>query len=113
MVARILLIQKKTVTSRTLLATVRGKGPGVARVPGDATDDPWSRSLVKCQRWVYRRCRFDRGSQRPRPSLRGATQIVLVEDDDAIGEPLTRGCTCEGFDIAVTVDGPSGQLPSS
>lgn len=38
----------------------------------------------------------------------GATQIVLVEDDDAISEPLTRGLQREGFDITVTVDGPSG-----
>jgi len=38
----------------------------------------------------------------------GATQIVLVEDDDAISEPLTRGLQREGFEITVTVDGPSG-----
>ena len=35
-------------------------------------------------------------------------RIVLVEDDEAISQPLSRGLGREGYDVAVFADGPSG-----
>src|SRR5947209_10964832 len=36
------------------------------------------------------------------------SRIVLVEDDVAISEPLSRGVRREGYDVAVAADGVSG-----
>ena len=35
-------------------------------------------------------------------------QILLVEDDEAIHAPLSRGLRREGYDVTVCTDGPSG-----
>ena len=37
-----------------------------------------------------------------------AVKIVLVEDDEAISEPLSRGLRREGYDVDVARDGPAG-----
>ena len=34
--------------------------------------------------------------------------VLLVEDDEAISEPLARGLRREGYDVELAVDGPSG-----
>jgi DNA-binding response OmpR family regulator len=37
-----------------------------------------------------------------------ALGVLLVEDDDAISAPLSRGLTREGYDVTLAVDGPAG-----
>lgn len=34
--------------------------------------------------------------------------VLLVEDDDAISLPLSRGLSREGYDVTLAVDGPAG-----
>ena len=35
-------------------------------------------------------------------------RILLVEDDEAISAPLSRGLTREGYEVTLAVDGPAG-----
>src|SRR3954454_8763974 len=37
-----------------------------------------------------------------------ALRLVLVEDDEAISAPLSRGLRREGYDVLVEHDGPAG-----
>jgi DNA-binding response OmpR family regulator len=37
-----------------------------------------------------------------------ALGVLLVEDDDAISAPLSRGLSREGYDVSLAVDGPAG-----
>ncbi|MDX6198915.1 MAG: hypothetical protein QOJ79_2066 [Actinomycetota bacterium] len=37
-----------------------------------------------------------------------ALNVLLIEDDDAISAPLSRGLAREGYDVALAVDGPAG-----
>src|SRR5689334_16367445 len=39
--------------------------------------------------------------------------VLLVEDDDAIREPLARGLEREGYDLRVAVDGEAGLAAGS
>jgi DNA-binding response OmpR family regulator len=40
--------------------------------------------------------------------MAAAVRILLVEDDEAIHAPLSRGLRREGYDVAVCTDGPAG-----
>src|SRR5438270_433326 len=101
------MIQKKIVTSGTLLS--------ITRVP--ARTWPRSRAVVvmcssigrKCSRMCQERHTVRRGicPDCEHGAVSGS-RIVLVEDDPAISDPLSRGLRREGYEVEVATDRVNG-----
>src|SRR4051794_24809444 len=101
------MIQKKMVTSGTLLSITRVPARTWPRsravvVMSSSIGREWSR---ECQeRHTVRQGRYP-GCEH---DVVSAPRIVLVEDDRAISDPLSRGLRREGYDVEVATDGVSG-----